>query len=280
MGYESVTYTAGRVARVILDRPEYRNAQSSQLLNEVDSAFREAVDDPGVRVIVLSGAGEAFSAGHDLGTPDQVAAREARTGDRQLTEAEDHFGYSWDHFLDMSLRWRDLPKPTIAMVHGWCIFGGWLVSSAMDLIVAAEDARFMTNLLQYFPLPYDVGPRKAKELLFDNRVISGAEAHEMGFVNQVFPAERLEEETMAFAERIAENSSFFLRMAKVAVNNAQDAMGFKTAVTAAHSHYMLSQLSNSQWARMRGRDSERMDGRRRLSAVDRVLNREEEEEPG
>ena len=276
MGYDSVTYEAGRVARVILDRPQYRNAQSSQLLNELDAAFTEAVRDPGVRVIVMSGAGEAFSAGHDLGTPDQVAAREARTAGRNLTEAEDHFSYSWDHFLDMSLRWRDLPKPTIAMVHGWCIFGGWLISSAMDLIVAADDARFMTALLQYFPLPYDVGPRKAKELLFDNRVISGVEAHEMGFVNKVFPAGELEEETLAFAERIAENSSFFLRMAKVAVNTAQDAMGFRAAVTAAHSHYMLSQLSNSQWARMQGRDSERMPNRRRLSAVDRVLARDEE----
>jgi enoyl-CoA hydratase len=275
VGYDSVTYEAGRVARVMLDRPQYRNAQSSQLLNQLDAAFTEAVADAGVRVIVMSGVGEAFSAGHDLGTPDQLTARAAHTDGRQLTEAEDHFSYSWDHFLDMSLRWRDLPKPTIAMVHGWCIFGGWLISSAMDLIVAADDARFMTALLQYFPLPYDVGPRKAKELLFDNQVISGVEAHEMGFVNRVFPSDRLEEETMAFAARIAENSSFFLRMAKVAVNNAQDAMGFKAAVTAAHSHYMLSQLSNSQWARINGRDSERMPDRRRLSAVDRVLNRDE-----
>jgi enoyl-CoA hydratase len=157
----------------------------------------------------------------------------------------------------MGLRWRDLPKPTIAQVHGWCIYGGWLIASAMDLIVAADDARFMTNLLQYFPLPFDVGPRKAKELLFDNRVIGAQEALELGFVNRVVPRDRLEQETMALAERIAGNPSFFLRMAKLAVNQAQDAMGFHSALQGAHSHYLLSQFSNTQYARRKAREEGR-----------------------
>lgn len=249
-----VTYeVAGRVARIRLDRPQYRNAQSSRLLVELDRCFSEAAGDPEVRVVVLSGNGEAFSSGHDLGTPEQAAVRAERTA-RPRTEVEEQFDYSWDHFLQMALRWRDLPKPTIAQVHGWCIFGGWLIASAMDLIVAADDTRFLTNLLQYFPLPFDVGPRKAKELLFDNRVIPAAEALELGFVNRVVPRDALEAEVTAMAERIAETPAYTLRMMKLAVNNAQDAMGFRAAVQAAHSHYLLSQVASSQWRRARARE--------------------------
>jgi enoyl-CoA hydratase len=276
--FEQVNYEAGRVARITLDRPDYRNAQSAQLLEELDDAFRLAARDPAVKVIVMAGAGEAFSSGHDLGTPDQRAWREEHA--RDITEVETQFEYSWDHFIDLSLRWRDIPKPTIAMVHGWCIFGGWLIASAMDLIVAADDARFMTALLQYFPLPYDVGPRKAKELLFDNHEITAAEAAELGFVNRVVPADDLESETMAMAERIAGNGAFYLRMVKLSANQAQDAMGFRGAVVGAHSHYPLSQLSNAQWqrrkARAEGSEEPPSEFMKRMPLVDRILKQDED----
>lgn len=266
MSYQQIRYEPGRVARVILARPEYRNAQSATLLDEVDDALAKAASDDEVRVIVLSGEGDAFSSGHDLGTPDQVAWREEHWG--RTTAVEDHFTYSWDRFVQISLRWRDLPKPTIAQVHGWCIFGGWLVASAMDLIVAADDARFMTALLQYFPLPHDVGVRKAKELLFDSHEISASEALELGFVNRVVPRDDLERETTALAERIARNNAFYLRMAKLSVNQAQDAMGFRAAVQGAHSHYLLSQLANAEWAARQGREGDA----RRLPLVQRMLD--------
>ena len=268
--YQHIRYEPGRVARVVLARPDQRNAQSATLLQEVDRAFAEAVADPDVRVIVLSGEGEAFSSGHDLGTAEQVAWREAQPPPR--TQVEGHFTYSWDHFVDMSLRWRDLPKPTIAQVHGWCIFGGWLVASAMDLVIAADDARFLTALLQYFPLPFDVGPRKAKELLFDSHEVSAQEALELGFVNRVVPRADLEAETAALADRIAGNNPFFLRMAKLAVNQAQDAMGFRTAIQGAHSHYLLSQLANTEWSVQRARArGERYEQPNRMPLVDRIL---------
>lgn len=274
MSYEQVEYArTGRIARVTLNRPEYRNAQSRVLLEELDAAFAEAVADPEVRVIILNGNGESFSSGHDLGTPEQLADLEARPRARP-TEVEDAFSYSWDNFVTMSLRWRDLPKPTIAQVHGWCIFGGWLIASSMDLIVAAEDARFMTALLQYFPLPFDVGPRKAKELLFDSHVISAAEACELGFVNRVVPADRLADETTALAERIAEQAGFYLRMVKAAVNQAQDAMGYRAAVMGGHAHYMLSQMSNSQFRRRRQREAGEPGDQpepKRLPLVDKLL---------
>lgn len=275
--YEQIEYRVEqRLARIVLNRPQYRNAQSRVLLSELDDAFSRAAADRDVRVIILSGNGPAFSAGHDLGTPEEAADRRARARD-DVTETEAQFTYSWDHFLDLSLRWRDLPKPTIAAVHGWCIFGGWLIASAMDLIVAADDARFLTALLQYFPLPFDVGPRKAKELLFDSRPLSAAEAAELGFVNRVVPADRLEEEVVALAKRIAENNAFYLRMAKLAVNSSVDAMGFRTAVQGAHSHYQLSQMANAQWRKRRESRGEPVKDphqTKRMPLVEKVLSRE------
>ena len=87
----------------------------------------------------------------------------------------------------MGIRWRDLPKPTIAEVHGYCIFGGWLIASAMDIIIASEDALFLPSLLQYFSVPWDIGVRKAKEILFQTRFVTAREACELGFVNSLFP---------------------------------------------------------------------------------------------
>lgn len=269
--FQAVRYeTDGRVARVTMNRPEFRNAQSRVLLTELDRAFAQAVDDPEIRVIVLAGEGKDFSSGHDLGTPPQL--EDANANPRQGRSAvEKHFGYSWTNFLDMSLRWRDLPKPTVACVHGWCIFGGWIIASSMDLIVASDDARFLTSLLQFFTLPWEVGPRKAKEILFDNHVISAKEAHELGFVNHVWPREELDDRTMELAQRISGNATLWLRLAKLSVNQMQDAAGFRAAVQAAHSNYHLTEIHN----RLRAVEGGEQPGERRLGEVDRLLRNEE-----
>jgi enoyl-CoA hydratase len=265
--------TLGRVARVTMNRPRYRNAQSRGLLRAMDGAFAAAVDDPEVRVIVLAAAGKDFSAGHDLGTPEFVE-EEKRHPRRGRSDVEKSFGYSWEHFLDMSLRWRDIPKPTIAQVHGWCIFGGWIIASAMDLVVASDDAKFLTNLLQYFTLPWDVGFRKAKEILFDNHPISAAEACELGFVNHVWPRDELDGRTLELANRIASNAAFLLRQFKLSVNQMQDAAGFRAGVQAAHAGYHLIEIHN------RLRENERVAkggeprSARRLDAVERLLAKE------
>lgn len=267
-GYEQIRYeTLGRVARVTMNRPRYRNAQSRLLLRELDDAFSAAVDDPDVRVLILAGDGKDFSSGHDLGTPEQL--EDARRNPRQgRSDVEKNFDYSWRQFLDMSLRWRDLPKPTIAQVHGWCIFGGWIIASSMDLICASDDARFLTSLLQFFTLPWDVGARRAKEVLFDGHVISAAEAHELGFVNHVWAREELEAKTLELAERIAGQSTLWLRLAKLSVNQMQDAAGFRAAVQAAHSNYHLTEIHN----RLRGVEGEG----RKLPIVEELIGREVE----
>ena len=267
---EDVRYeTMDRVAKVTMARPQYRNAQSRRLLTELDEAFARAIEDTDVRVIVLAGEGKAFSAGHDLGTPEQV--EDLKTNPRSgRTFAEQNFAYSWDHFLDMSLRWRDLPKPTIAQVHGWCIFGGWIIASSMDLVVASDDAKFLTNLLQYFTLPWEVGPRKAKQILLDNRALTAAEAHELGFVNEVWARDELEAKTVELANRIAGNATFFNRLVKLTVNQVMDAAGFRASVQAAHSNYHLSEIHN----RLRGAEGEATENpRRRLGIVDELVRK-------
>lgn len=246
--YQQVAYeVTGVIGRIQLARPQYHNAQSAQLLEELDRALTAADADPAVRVIVVSGLGKSFSSGHDLGTPERQAEMAARRTD--ITEIEDRFDYSQTHFVEMSLRWRAVSKPTIAQVHGWCIFGGWMIAAAMDLIVASDDARFMTSLLQYFTLPYDVGVRQAKELLFDPQEISAERARELGFVNRVVPRDELEAEVTKLAERIALNSPFWLRQAKASINLAQDAAGFTATVQGAHAMRMLAQFDERAAAR-------------------------------
>lgn len=241
--YQQVLYEkTGRVVRVTMNRPRYRNAQSRILREELDAAFNEAVADDDVRVIILAGAGEHFSSGHDLGTPEELEDAQRRPyppgmlGDLRR---------SWEQNVANSLRWRDLPKPTIAQVQGYCIFGGWIVAAAMDLIVAADDAQFLPAHLQYFSIPWDLGVRKAKEILWQARFVTADEALALGFVNQVVPRQQLDTATMALAERIAGMDPLTARMIKFSVNQAQDAMGFRTAVQAAHSNYMLLQSSGA-----------------------------------
>jgi enoyl-CoA hydratase len=228
--------TAGALALVTLARPRYRNAQSWRLLDELDAALERACADREVRVVVVRGDGEHFSSGHDLGTPEQVADVRGR-GVPAVGIAE------YDAFrkynLDLTLKWRNLPKPTIAMVRGYCIYGGWMIAAAMDLVFASPDARFLAGQVEYFSIPFDVGFRKAKELLFESRLIDAEEARQLGFVNRVYAADALERETLAFARRVAEQGYGGLRMAKLAVNKMQDLVGFTAAMEAAFADFLV-----------------------------------------
>ena len=225
------------VARITANRPRYRNAQSRRLLEELDAAFADAGADRDVHAIALFGAGEHFSGGHDLGTPEELADR----GERPLQEGvRGLFDHSREQFVEKSLRWRNVPKPTIAGVRGYCIFGGWIVASAMDIVYAGESAMFLASNFQFFTVPWDVHPRKAKEFLFESRFIDATEACELGLVNRVVPDARLEETVIDYAERVARNDPFQLRMIKMAVNQMQDGQGFHAHITSAHTMHMLS----------------------------------------
>ena len=234
----------GPVLKITTNRPDVLNAQSRILLEELDHAFAAAVEDREVRVIILAGAGKHFSAGHDLGSPQEME-------DQKKTPLEPgfHGEYQriWERFFENTVRWRDLPKPTIAQVQGYCIMGGLMIASACDLIVASEDAQFADRAVkwggshvQYFSMPWDFGPRKTKEYLFTGDFISATDAEKAGLVNRVVARERLEAETMALAQRIAERDPFALKLAKASVNETQDAQGWRQAMENAFKNYMLT----------------------------------------
>jgi enoyl-CoA hydratase len=165
----------------------------------------------------------------------------------------------FDQNIDKSLRWRNLPKPTIAAVQGYCIFAGWIISSAMDVVFAAEDAMFLPANFQYFSVPWDMHHRKAREILFESRFVDAQEALELGYVNRVFPKEKLEEESMAYAARVAANDPFQLRMIKLAINQMQDAQGFTQHIQGAFPLFNLSSLGESD----AGYALQKPEGRRR-----------------
>ena len=239
-----LTERTGPVLKITTNRPEVLNAQSRILLEELDDAFNAAVDDSDVKVIILAGAGKHFSAGHDLGSPQEME-------DQKKTPLEPGFKGEyrrlWERFFENTMRWRDLPKPTIAQVQGYCIMGGMMIASACDLIIASEDAQFADRAVgwggghvQYFSMPWDLGPRKAKEYLFTGEFIGAAEAEKLGLVNRVVPREKLEAETMTLAQKIATKDSFALKLAKASVNETQNAQGWHQAMEGAFKNYMLT----------------------------------------
>jgi len=256
-----------RVAILTLNRPRYRNAQSWALLDALDARLDEAIANPEVRVVIVRGAGEHFSSGHDLGTPEQLADQR----DRSIPERGIQFYENFRKYnLDYTMQWRNLPKPTIAMVQGYCIFGGWMIAAAMDLVFASPDARFLAGLVEYFSIPWDIHPRKAKELIFESRFIDAEEARTLGFVNRVYTADELERETRAYAHRVARNGRTVLRMSKLAVNKAQDAQGYSAAIESAFADFLV----------MAAHGGGRRGDERRLGAVDLAIRGRGDDEPG
>tara|TARA_Y100001970_G_scaffold36944_1_gene45600 strand:- start:7731 stop:8570 length:840 start_codon:yes stop_codon:yes gene_type:complete len=230
---------ADRVASVTVDRPEYRNAQSRVLLEELDEAFMAAAQDPQVNVICLFGAGDHFSAGHDLGTAEELTDQAERPWEPGIRGWYDR---TWEQFYANTKRWREIPKPTVAAVQGYCIFGGWMIASAMDVIFAANNAMFLGSHFQYFCMPWDLHPRKVKELLFESRFIDANEAQDLGLVNHTTPVSDLADYTLDWARRVAQNDPFQLRMMKTAINHAEETQGFTAHTQAAHSMYVLARM--------------------------------------
>lgn len=271
MGQDVTLELDGRIATISLNRPQYRNAQSRRLLEELDQAFDEAVDDHEVRVIVLRGEGEHFSSGHDLGTAEEMSDREVRPypngtlGDQRR---------SWQLNVEKTLRWREVPKPTIAAVQGFCIYGGWMIASAMDLIVAADDARFLPAHFQYFSVPWEFGPRKTKEMLWKADFVTAQEANEGGFVSHVVPRDQLDTFVADLAGQIARQDPFVAAMIKRSVNEMQDQMGFRNSITAAHATYM--QIQSSGRVVPKGEEGKV----RRLPSVARSLSDSEQSDEG
>jgi enoyl-CoA hydratase/carnithine racemase len=221
---------ADRVAVITLNRPEAANAQTMALLDDLNDAWTRAASDEEVRVVVLKANGRHFSAGHDL---------------KDRWPGPDEFTLEWIYdaetrrYLEYSLRWRDIPKPSIAAVQGKCIAAGLMLCWPCDLIVAAENAEFSDPVVrmgiggvEYHGHTWELGARKAKEILFTGRPMRAEEAEKAGMVNRVVPREELESAAMELARQIAEMHPFALRQAKRAVNQTLNVQGFQAAIQA------------------------------------------------
>jgi enoyl-CoA hydratase/carnithine racemase len=218
-----------RIATITLNRPEAANAQTPELLDELDAAWCRAAGDTDVRVIVLLANGKHFSAGHDIKKVGGSSSDKWTLADIYATEAR--------RFLEYSLRWRNVPKPSIAGVQGVCIAGGLLLCWPCDLIIAADNAEFSDPVVsmgiggvEYHGHTWEWGARKAKEMLFTGRRMTAAEAERVGMVNRVVPLEELRSAVWDLAADIATKHPFALRQAKRAVNQTLDVQGFYAAI--------------------------------------------------
>ncbi len=251
--YEVVDPGDHGIAVVTLDRQESRNAQNKRMTYEMNAAFDDASRRSDVKVIVLQADGPHFSSGHDL--RDRESHRDfdlvSTHGGYGREGQEGHMAWEEEVYFQMCWRWRNIPKPLLAAAQGKTIAGGLMLLWVADVIVAADDALFSdpvvgmgVNGVEYFAHPWELGARKAKELLFTGDWVTAADAHRLGMVNHVVPAAELRTFTMAMAARIATKPSFALKLAKESVNQTLDAQGQFTALRAAFSLQHLGHAHN------------------------------------
>ena len=239
------------VAWITMNRPSFNNAQNGQMTYALDDAFQRATNDDGVKCIVLAGNGKHFSAGHDIGTPGRDLHFEF---DKRLMfaphtnkpAAELLYTREQEQYLGMCRRWRDVPKPTIAMVQGACIAGGLMLAWVCDLIVASEDAFFQDPVnplmgipgVEYFAHAYELPPRVAKEFLLLGERMSAARAYNFGMVNKVVPRDELRAATEAWATKLAGQNRLGNWLTKQSVNHVEELRGKRSAMDAVfHMHH-------------------------------------------
>jgi enoyl-CoA hydratase len=248
---EPVRYEAAdAIAWITMNRPGFNNAQNGQMTYALDDAFQRAVSDDTIRCIVLAGEGKHFSAGHDIGTPGRDLHKQF---DNRLMvaphvtkpAAELLYTREQEQYLGMCRRWRDAPKPTVAMVQGACIAGGLMLAWVCDLIIASEDAFFQDPVVrmgipgvEYFAHAYELPPRVAKEFLLLGERMSAQRAEQFGMVNRIFPRDQLRAETTSIAAKLAAQPRLGAWLTKQAVNHVEELRGKRAAMDAVfHMHH-------------------------------------------
>ena len=247
---------APKVARIVLDRAEKRNAQGRAMTYQLDAALKRACSDEAVSVIVLAAEGEHFCAGHDLSLSDTAPP----PADAQVTMWGEYDGPGWEGmyareretYLEITERWRNAPKPVVAAVQGSVIAGGLMLMWIADVIVCADDARFRDNTgsdmgvpgVEFLAHPFELGVRRAKQMLFTGGWVSAEAALTAGMVNEVVPRARLEARALALAEEIARTDRFTLKLIKQSLNAAEDAMGRRQAMATAFANHQIGHLQN------------------------------------
>jgi enoyl-CoA hydratase len=224
---EAVLYeTRGPAAWITINRPEKLNALNGAVLEGLNASFDRAVADPEVKVIVLAGAGErAFSAGYDL-------SAEAAHSDIGAHEWHEVLGTD----IDATMKLWSLPKPTIAAVRGYCLAGGCELAMACDMIVSGESGRFGEPEIRYgsgpvtLLMPFILGQKKTNELLFTGDMIDAEAAERAGMINRVVADDQVDAEVEALVAKVAPTPLPVLRLTKIALVRAFEAMGLREAV--------------------------------------------------
>ena len=219
----------GHVAKIVFNNPERRNAMSAQMLSELYECLLDSQADKEVRVVILTGAGDkAFSSGQDFALPFEGVGTSVGT-----------YNYLRNICYESHRLMERMEKPVIAAVNGFCYAGGMEYALACDFIIASDNAMFGITEVGLGILPGSGGivryarsmpVRKAKELLLTGGRLTAQEAYELGLVNKVVPFAKLEETVMAIAEKIAGESPFAVRMAKMVFNNCMEIPGIDAAL--------------------------------------------------
>lgn len=225
----------GPLAWLTLKRPDKLNALDADVVAGLHAAMDRAQADDEVKLLVLTGAGRAFSAGYDIGEGEEGMSADAW----------------WDVLerdVAVTMRLRTFPKPTIAAVRGWCLGGACDLALACDMVVAAEDARFGEPEIRFgscpvtMLLPFVIGEKKTNELLYTGEAVDASEAERLGLVNRVVAADELEPAVLALASKIVPTPLQVLRLTKVALTRAYEAMGLRQAV---HANLDISGMINA-----------------------------------
>jgi len=269
------------IAILTMSRPQYNNVQNSQMTYALDDCFRQAINDDSVKVIMLTSTGKHFSAGHDIGTPG-----------RDVNKSFEHKHLWWDHtnkpggeflyvreqevYLNMCRRWREMPKPTIAVVQGGCIAGGLMLAWVCDFIVASDDAFFQDPVVrmgipgvEYFAHAFEMHPRIAKEFLMLGDRMPASRAYELGMVNRVVARDELHNEALKMAQRIATQPRMGLALTKQAINHIEDLQGKRTGMEAAFAWHHFAHVHNEQVSgdKLAGFDGKKMAAQNKAEAA-------------
>lgn len=236
------------VQRITLNRPEKRNPLSNELRTQMFHALETGDTDDDIRVTIIRGAGPCFSAGYDL----------------QSNVAEDQPFYTagglanWPrHVVEGFFKIWDLAKPVIAQVHGYCLAGGTELATACDLVYVAEDAKIGYPVVRSISppdnqfYPWIVGMRRAMEMMLTGDHMSGTEAVECGFANRAFTEAELEENVLAYAERVAMTPTDLQQINKRAVHRQMDAMGIRAGIRAGTEMQQLATFTATTQAHLK-----------------------------
>jgi len=217
----------GAIGEIKLNRPDKLNAIDGEMLDGLDAALDKAAADDGIRVLLLSGEGRAFSAGFDLDT-GSAAANESQVEFMRRELQRD---------FDLIMRFWDFPKPTVAAVHGYCLGSSMEITAVCDITIAAEGTRFGAPEVRFgsgivcMILPWIIGQKNARELLLTGSdKIDAHRAESFGLVNRVVAADSLLQEARGIAEEIALNDPLAVRLTKKAINRSVEISGLRQAL--------------------------------------------------